>query len=412
MLGVLVPNFPTQTHIFFWREIRMLRELGVKVAVLSTNRPPPDACRHDFADAAAKETHYVFPPSPLAVAKILLARPLRHLRALRYIAGLKESSVKQRARALGLLLCAADLVAHARRVGIRHVHAHSCADAAHIMALMNILGGPTYSLTLHGDLHRYGVDHRSKLARCVCVGCDGPHLKDELVQKTGYPAERILPNWMGLDTSTFRETERSFEPGRLHLVTVARLNVGKGHRFALAAMRQAIDAGCDIRYTLAGEGPHRAEVEAEIRRLSLEDRVQLLGTCSEDQVRVILQQADAFVLPSSRKGEAGPISLMEAMSSGLPAVVSIIGSTPHMLQDGVSGILVEQEDVAGLAEAFIGLARDVDRRRSIGIAARRWAVEHFDCRDTTARLLAFIEQHSGHQLAAKIDAATAGRLHS
>jgi glycosyltransferase involved in cell wall biosynthesis len=276
---------------------------------------------------------------------------------------------------------------------------HSCADAAHVAAMCNILGGPSYSLTLHGDLPVYGVDHAAKMARAACISCDGPHLKEQIVREVGYPAEKILPNWMGLDTHQFSPSQRSEgQVGRLQLATVARLDACKGHRFAIAAVRKAVDEGCDVRYTLAGEGPERANIERLIQQLRLSDRVQLLGTRGESEVLELLRRSDAFVLSSVGMGEAGPISLMEAMSCGLPAVCSIIGATPQMLTDGVEGMLIPQEDEAKLAAGFVRLAREPALRQSLGAAARRRAVSQFDSAATTRRLLEFIELHTGLSL--------------
>jgi colanic acid/amylovoran biosynthesis glycosyltransferase len=390
MLGILIPEFPSQTHIFFWREIEALRAMGQRVGVISTRRPSA-SCRHDFAAGAAAETHYLYPPRPV-VAAVLAARPARTLAAARYLLGLEASSLRRRVAGLGLLACAADLLQHSQREGIEHIHAHSCAEAAHVVALCRILGGPTYSLTLHGDLSVYGTDHGSKMARATFVATDGPHLTEQIVSQAGIPAERVLPTWMGLDIDRFRDAGlRVFEAGRLHLVTVARLNRSKGHRHALAAMRVALDRGADLRYTLAGDGPHREEIEADVRRLGLSDRVEFAGSLSESAVLDLLQRADAFVLPSVGLGEAGPISLMEAMACGLPAVSSIIGATPVMVEHGVEGLLVPQGDEGALADAFVRLAVDPEGRRRIGEAARRRAVACFDRRDTARRLLDAIQ---------------------
>jgi len=395
-LGILVPEFPQQTHIFFWREISTLRRLGFDVAILSTRASKPDACQHPFAPAARAETHYVYPPRPAVVAKVLLERPAQTLRALGYLAGLNESPWKQRARGAGLLACAADLVAYAEQRKIRHVHAHSCADAAHVVAMAQLLGGPSYSLTLHGDLPVYGKDHESKTRNAVCMTCAGPHLKTQIVEQLHYPAERVLSNWMGLDTAAITGDGRGApQTGPLKLLTVARLNRTKGHVHALRAMRMALDRGCDLSYSVAGEGPYRAEVESEIARLGLTERVRLLGTQTENQIIGLMRSHDVFVLPSVGLGEAGPVSLMEAMSAGVPSVVSIIGSTPHMLEDGVSGILVPQEDEAGLCAAFVKLYSDSEFRARVGAAARVRAVREFDCRNTASRLVALIEQHGG-----------------
>ena len=133
-LGYLIPEFPSQTHIIFWREISLLREMGHRVVIYSTRRPPPDSCPHAFAETASAETRYTFPPLPGA-ALTLTTRPVRVLRALHYIASLSESSIKDRIKKLGLMLCAAGLVHDASKQGVGHIHVHSCAEAAHIAAL-------------------------------------------------------------------------------------------------------------------------------------------------------------------------------------------------------------------------------------------------------------------------------------
>jgi glycosyltransferase involved in cell wall biosynthesis len=387
-IGYLVPEFPAQTHAFFWREVVALKELGVAAALLSSRRPPSDACRHAFAEEAARQTYYLYPPRPLRALGVLLRRPLRAGRAVGYVLGLRETPWKGRLRALGLLACAADLLQHAREHGYGHVHVHSCADTAHVAALARLLGGLTYSLTLHGDLPVYGTDHASKMAGARFVACVTAALRKQVLEQVGLPAERTGVVWMGVDCEAFRdEGRRAYEPGRLHLVTVARLNPMKGHRHALAAMRAALDSGCDVRYTIAGEGPHRVEIEAEVKRLGLGDRVEMAGTVAEDGVRELLQRADAFVLPSVGLGEAAPVSVMEAMACGLPVVASVIGGTPDMITSGEDGLLVPQGDEKALADALVRLARDPKERRRLGRAARARAERSFDSRQTTRRLL-------------------------
>ncbi|MEL7237731.1 MAG: glycosyltransferase family 4 protein, partial [Planctomycetota bacterium] len=283
-----------------------------------------------------------------------------------------------------------DLVLHCRDRNIRHVHCHSFADAAHVCAMAWRMGGPTYSLTLHGDLPVYGTDHRSKLSGCTAVGCDGPHLVPQLVE-IGYPEEKVRPNWMGVDTDRFVPGELPRpDDDVLRAITVARLNRNKGHRFALRALRGLLDDGIHVQYTLVGEGGFRDEIKSEIRRLKMEQHVRLLGTMGEDDVRRELQSADVFCLPSVGLGEAGPISAMEAMACGLPVVASIIGATASMIDDGVTGFLCEQENVDQLRDAFKTLAKDADRRQTMGRAARGHAVDQFDSRRTSLRLFEHI----------------------
>jgi len=179
---------------------------------------------------------------------------------------------------------------------------------------------------------------------------------------------------------------RSYTPGRLHLVTVARLNPTKGHAHALAAVRSCLQMGLDVRYTIAGEGPHVNVILSKIDELGLRDRVTMTGTLAEAEVFRLLSGADAFVLPSTGLGEAWPVSVMEAMGAGLPVIASVIGATPEMIASGKDGLLVRQGDEAALSEAIALLAADVNARRRIGELARATAIRRFDV-DVTARRL-------------------------
>ncbi|MDB4979353.1 MAG: glycosyl transferase group 1 [Myxococcales bacterium] len=394
-IGYLVPEFPSQTHIFFWREVQALRAQGVTVQLISTRRPDPSLCRHEFAPAAAAETHYLFPPAPWTWG-VPPVRPGQLAAAWRYGRALSAAGAKLALRRLGLFVAAIDLARYAVAEGLEHIHVHSCADAAHVAALSREVGGPPYSLTLHGDLTVYGSDHGAKMRGAAFVDAVGTHLLNQIVASTGTPRERVHVTCMGVDLTRLRAlgAERAFAAGALHVVTVARLNAMKGHHHAIAAVRRAVDAGADLRYTIAGEGEQRATIETQIRSLRLEDRVQLVGTLAEGEVFRLLSTADAFVLPSIGAGEAWPVSLMEAMGAGLPVISSIIGATPEMVVSGDDGILVEQGDEGGLSDALGLLARDVGIRRKMGERARATAEKRFDVQATAGRLVAAIRDHA------------------
>jgi colanic acid/amylovoran biosynthesis glycosyltransferase len=387
-LGYLVPEFPGQTHAFFWREIVALRSLGVDVHLVSTRRPPLDACRHAFAADAQRETHYLLPFR----ARHMLAA-LRSVGSMgasvAYVAGLKETTRWRRAALLGMIPIAAELKSWAQRNGIQHIHAHSCATAAHLAALCRLVGGPSYSLTLHGSLSVYGSDHASKMKHAAFVSTVTRPLQAEVRDCTGWNDDRVPVVTMGIDASRYPARVARELNGPLKITTVGRLCPTKGHRYVLEAMAKLRQDGTSVRYTIAGSGPHQATIERDIEELGLQDFVRLVGSISEDAVSLLLSESDAFVLASIGQGEAAPVAVMEAMAAGLPVICSRIGGTPDMIRDGADGFLVEQRDVEAIVRVLSELTRSTERRASVGSAARI-ASARFDSRATARQLLSAI----------------------
>jgi colanic acid/amylovoran biosynthesis glycosyltransferase len=385
-LGYLIPDFPTQTHVFFWREIQALRGMGEQVFLVSTRRPSPSACRHEFAQSATKETHYLYPPSVANLASWAKSGRRGLQRALEYLAELESAGIVNRLRQYGLLASAIDLVEWASQTRISHLHGHSCANSAHVLALANRLGGPSYSLTLHGDPDIYGGDYRSKMKDAAFICVVGSHLVTQIQEKAN--VAKVIVTCMGVKTEELAKLgkDRAYISGQLHVATVARLHPAKGHLHALSAVNRAHRSGLRIHYTIAGEGPHKETIVSKIRELGLENQVTLSGSLSETEVYQLLSKVDAFLLPSAGLGEAWPVSVMEAMGAGLPVIASIVGATPEMITPDKNGFLVPQRDEEALFNKIMLLGANLDLRRRIGTAARHTACQHFDV-SVTANIL-------------------------
>src|SRR5206468_3399114 len=99
--------------------------------------------------------------------------------------------------------------------------------------------------------------------------------------------------------------------------------------------------------------------------------VTFTGFASRDDMPAIYRQADIFVLPSQDEGMS--IALLEAMASQLPVVVTDVGGTAELVQDGVNGHVVPWADVSVLTEALTKLVRDERVRRQMGKESLRVA---------------------------------------
>lgn len=368
-----------------------MEEAGAEISFLSTRRPPLEACPHEFRDEAMARSHYLFPPSAGAAAG-LVTRPAKSARGLSYVAGLSETPIAARTRLFALLPVAMGLLNICRDEGIGHLHIHSCADAAHLGALVRLMGGPPYSLTLHGDLPVYGTDHGAKMTRAAFVSAVTRPLADQIGEIAPNLHRPVIP--MGVDCDFFRPPDppRARQPGaRFEIVTVARLNLTKGHSFTLEAIATLVAEGIDIHYRIIGSGPEEEAIRAKVQRLGLDDRVEFAGALGQDSVRAALDRAHVLTLTSFGQGEAAPVTVMEAMACGLPVVVSEIGGTPDMIEDGVNGHLTTQRDVNEIVANIRRLAEDPTYADTIGAAARVRAKETFDFRVNAMKLLTEIE---------------------
>lgn len=391
-LGYLVPEYPRQTHIFFWRECEELRKLGIEPVFLSTRRPPPSACPHAFRDQAAAATHYVFPP-PASSLLSLLVRPIGLLRALRFWLGL-QASLRDRLRLLGLIVCAAHLAGYCRRKRVSHIHVHSCGQAALLAAFTQRLGGPSYSLTLHNALEDLGPHQREKWRHARFAIVVTNRLLDEVRRVIGPELPPTVVASLGVNLAVFQRqsTYRPHVPGEpLRLFACGRLHPGKRHDLLIRATAILRGEGIDVRLVIAGEdsdsgtGQFRRDLEELASKLNIAGAVQLPGALSESAIREQLEAAHVFALSSDT--EALGIVLVEAMAMGVPVVTTAVGGTTELVHDGENGITVPPGDANAMAHAIQQIAKDPELAERFSRAGRT-TVEQGYGSDRSAKAIA------------------------
>jgi len=399
-LGYLVPEFPRQTHIFFWRECEQLRRRGVEPVFLSTRRPPPAACPHAFRDQAAAATHYVFPP-PASTVLSLLGRPAGVFRALGYWHGL-GGSIKARAKHLGLLACAAHLAAYCRKHGVAHVHVHSCGQAALLAALAQRLGGPGYSLTLHNALEDHGPLQRQKWRHARFAVVITNRLLEQVRREFGPDLPPVYVAPMGVDLEAFDRTAPYRPPGPdgpVRVFACGRLHPGKRHDLIIRAVGLLRKEGVDARLVVAGEdadsgtGQFRRDLENLANELGVQDVVRLPGPMSEADVRGELEAAHVFVLSSDT--EALGIVLVEAMAMRVPVVTTAVGGTTELVRDGDNGLAVPPGDPVAIAAAIRRIATDPALAERFSAAGRATVEAGYGSDRSAETIVRALKTHAG-----------------
>lgn len=151
------------------------------------------------------------------------------------------------------------------------------------------------------------------------------------------------------------------DPGdELVIGSLGRLSDQKGYDVLLRAIAEVPRT----RVVLVGDGERRRELEALADTLGLASRVRFTGW--RDDARSFLPSFDVFALPS--RFEGFPLSILEAMQAHVPVVATRVGSVEEIVVDAQSGLVVEPDDVAGLAGALTRLAVDAGLRRRLAEA--------------------------------------------
>jgi colanic acid/amylovoran biosynthesis glycosyltransferase len=281
----------------------------------------------------------------------------------------------------------ADLVT---REGVDHIHAHWAGPPSTAAMLASDITGVPFSLTAHAvDIAANNLLAR-KCERAQFVRFIATEMMD-LARRTEPGADES--RWVLLHLGVEVVPQWS-EPGPSHdppvLLMVARLDPGKRHWFALAALRRLHDRGCPARLLVVGDGGEAGAVRVEVDRLGLGSDVDLLGQLPHDDLLKLLSahEADAVVLPS--EGEGIPVSLMEALAAGVPAVACDVGGVAELLGED-RGVLVGVDDLDGFVAGVERVLTDLDERRRLARRGRAHVESEFSADMTAGRFCALVQ---------------------
>jgi glycosyltransferase involved in cell wall biosynthesis len=162
---------------------------------------------------------------------------------------------------------------------------------------------------------------------------------------------------------------------------VGRMFEGKGFPQTISAFARLHEVLPTARLMVVGDGPDRGSLERLVDDAGIRSVVQFTGW--QEDVRPWLDRFDVFLHPSL--AEPFGLSVLEAMARGLPVIAYRDGGVPEIIEDGVSGVLVEPGDEDDLAKALMALGTDIDARRRIGRAAIERVRAAYDPRVATRR---------------------------
>ena len=191
-----------------------------------------------------------------------------------------------------------------------------------------------------------------------------PEVQRTILSFYGLREEQVPVVYNGIDLSRCIPKEEYDLGDPVKLLHIGRFNEQKNHKGLLESFSTLLKTYPQCRLDLIGDGELREKMETYVHDLGIGDNVRFLG--SQGNVYPYLRDADLFVLPSHYEGM--PMTIIEAMGTGLPVVASAVGGVPDMIQDGESGLLSRTpEEFVAACERFIG---DGSLRERLGRQAK------------------------------------------
>ncbi len=396
-IAYIMNSYPMTSTTFIRREILALERQGFEIFRVALRTWDGELVEKD--DKAEHErTRYVLHDGPaallLALLQMLLARPGRFARAFGLACRMSWRADRPLSVHLVYLAEACRIEPWLRKEEIQHVHAHFGTNTAEVAMLAHVLGGPSWSFTVHGpeEFDKAPlIGLAEKLRHCAFVVAVCSYGRSQLYRRAAYddwPKVKVVH--CGLDQSFFAAPASPPSSTR-RLLCVGRLCEQKGQLLLVEAARRLLTDGTEFELVLAGGGELRSEIEALIARYKLHNNVHITGWISGDKVREEILAARALVLPSFAEGL--PMVLMEAMALRRPVISTYIAGIPELVCPGENGWLVPAGDVEALVKAMRAcLDAPIEILTRMGEAARMDALARHDVDREARKLVALFSQ--------------------
>lgn len=284
-----------------------------------------------------------------------------------------------------------ELASFIRHHRIELIHAHFGPGGTEIISIATRLGIPLV-VTFHGWDVKLGAEagahmspyerlYRRRLPwlfrdakRIICVSGSWR----DRVLALGCPPEKAHTNYLGVDSSFFDGIRDNLRPASI--LYVGRLVRRKGVHTLLEALQLLRVRVPGVHLTIVGEGPERNQLEKTTQELGLP--VHFLGKRNSAEIRELLRTSAVLCAPSTTAGgevpEALGLVVLEAQAMSVPVVATRNGGIPEAMEDGQTGLLVDEDSPAALADALTKLLGNQPMNRTFGERARSFVCDRFD----------------------------------
>ncbi|GJM40107.1 MAG: colanic acid biosynthesis glycosyltransferase WcaL [Ardenticatenaceae bacterium] len=405
-IAYVMSRFPHLPETFILREMIGIEEQGWDVSVyplIVQNQTVTHEEAKTWLDRV-RATPYFSMGLLVANGRFLLSNPGQFITTWGKAIRENIRSPKFLLRTLAILPKAALAAEKMQQENIQHIHAHYATHPALFAWVIHRLTNIPYSITIHAhDIFVTTVMLKTKFNDAAFIAAISEFNSDFIANLVGeWVREKTHIVHCGIEPHKYISTSRSIEKAnRFEIISTGSLQPYKGHPFLIEACAILQRQGIPFRCRIIGEGEERSVLERQIAAANLGDFVELLGAQTQSEVARLVASAHCYVQPSiitpSGKMEGIPVSLMEAMSCGLPVISSNLSGISELVMPDQTGFLVSPGDAVALAEAIATVYHNPNMAARLARNGRSHVSAEFNLQKNVNKLAQLFKQYTKAQ---------------
>lgn len=280
------------------------------------------------------------------------------------------------------------------------VHVHFGVYAVNIAELKKkgFLSNSKFIVSFHGfdinpsKIEYYKTYYKTLLDQVDTITVNTLYTKNLLLKvKPNLKNIEILP--VGLNTNLFKGSEVVKENDVFKILYCGRLVAFKGSNLTIDVVKELLNRGINnIELKIIGEGQLKLQLENKIKQFELEKFVSLMGSLTQEKIKIIMDNSNVFLLPGiydsfDGRAENQGLVIQEAQSMELPVIVSDVGGMKYGLIENKTGFVVKENDIKGFADAIETLIKNPKLVNSMGKCGREFVKNNYDSNVLVDRLV-------------------------
>lgn len=237
--------------------------------------------------------------------------------------------------------------------------------------------GLGYEISTHHMLETYHDKYKKMFQYAKAIFVVSEHMKHNIF-KIGCNPKKVIYTPAG-PAKEFFELTPNFKSNQL--VSVGRFVDKKAPHLTILAFQQVLKIIPNAILVMAGDGPLWSACKDLVKALGIQQNVKFVGRISTKEHQQLLEESIAFVQHSkvaeSGDSEGTPVAILEASAAGLPIVSTLHAGIPNVVQQNITGFLVQENDVSEMAKSMIWILQNKSEAKSMGAFGKSFVAENF-----------------------------------